>query len=76
MPDIHNAIISPLLCFLSTARHSHTENSLISIALSFYNGEKVSESKELLFSLLSEAAPKRREDGRVRSDLVDILNGL
>ncbi len=76
MPYITNFIINGVLCFLSTARHTHTEQALLSICFSFYNAEKISEAKEVLFSHFQETPTKRRGEARARAELIDILTLL
>ena len=71
MVTISDAVINGLLCFVSTARHSHTETALTSICLSFYNSEK--HGLQLAYRLANETYVARRGDGRLKSDLMDIL---
>ena len=53
--------------------HIYTEKALTSVCLSFYNAEKISEAKELLFSTTKEEVTRRRGDGKTMADIGDIL---
>ena len=66
--------INGLLCFISTARHTYSEVTLISLCLSFYNSDKINAAKKELFNVANEQLIARRGDGKARADVTDILN--
>ena len=59
--ETKNAVINVVLCYLSSARHRLTDQAIVTVCLSFYNGEKISEAKELLFKLTRETVTRRGE---------------
>ena len=66
--------INGLLCFISTARHTYSEVTLISLCLSFYNSDKINAAKKELFNVANKQLIARRGDGKARADVTDILN--
>ena len=76
MSDIKNAVINGVLCYLSSARHTLTDQAMCTICLSFYNNDKISEAKELLFKIGNETTVKRRGEAKAKADLMDIINLL
>ena len=66
--------VNGLLCFISTARHTYSEVTLISLCLSFYNSDKINAAKKELFNVANEQLIARRGDGKARADVTDILN--
>ena len=46
---------------------------MISTCLSFYNSEKISNAKEVLYSFTDESCVQRRGDGKTRANLTDII---
>ena len=76
MSDIKNAVINGVLCYLSSARHTLTDQAMCTICLSFYNSDKISEAKELLFKIGNETTVKRRGEAKSKADLMDIINLL
>ena len=76
MNSIPNAVVNSLLCYLSSARRTYSEQVLIATCLSFYNSDKIEEAKETLFQCLKEAVTKRRGDNKSRSDLIDMLDAM
>ena len=73
MPDLKNVVINGVLCYLASARHTHTDLAMTNICQSFYNSEKIAEAKELLFSFSSDNAVRRRGEGKTKADLTDII---
>ena len=71
--DINNAVINGVLCYLSSARHTLTDQAMITVCLSFYNGEKISEAKEILFKITKDSIIRRRGESKARADLQDII---
>ena len=73
MPHIDNAVINGLLCYVSTARNSYSEQDLLSICQGFYQHEKIVEAKKILFNFSGGSITHRRGDSKVKSDMTDIL---
>ena len=74
MPVQEDIVINGLLCFISSARYCYAEKDLITVCLTFYNGEKISEAKELLVLSAKEAATRIRGVGKTRAELKDIVD--
>ena len=55
MSNIDNAIVSNVLCYISTARQTYSNQNILSICNSFYSCDKIVEAKELLFSFSDES---------------------
>ena len=73
---IENAAINNVLSFLSTARCSLTNQTIISSCLTFYNGEEILQAKEILANCVDEVAKIRRGENKVRANIVDMLETL
>ena len=69
-------VVNGALCFISSARHSYTEQALHAVCLGFYSSEKVTEARDLLFSLMGETVAYRRGKGKQKAELGDILDLL
>ena len=76
MHSVTNAMINSLLCYLSSARKTYSEQAMVATCLSFYSSDKIEESKEILFKCLDETIPRRRGDNKSKSDLHDMLETL
>jgi len=73
MPQVDNAIVNGVLCYISTARNSHDDDTLLKICQAFYTTEVVVEAKKVLFGVTGEAVVTRRGPGKLRSDISDIV---
>ena len=76
MPVIEDAVVNNVLCYLSSARHSYSENSITSICQSFYNADKIYEAKEILFDISKDPVINRRGEGKVKATVLDIVSLL
>ena len=76
MHNISNAVINGVLCFVSTARESYNEQSIISMCVSFFNSDKIFEAKKYLFTLTKETPTIKRGDGKFKADINDIIQQL
>lgn len=76
MSSIPNAINNSVLCFLTTARHSNTDENLIRTCEAFYKYETVFSAKEILYNLTDERCVKRKGDHRLKADLTDMVELL
>ena len=74
MPSIDDAVINSVLCYISTARHAYTEQTLQSVCLSFYSGDQLSEAKDVLFKTSGETLTHRRGESKSKADLQDIIS--
>ena len=74
MSDKANLIVNGVLCYISSARCTYTDQTLLSICQSFYKCDKVVEAKKILFGATGEAVSQRRGEGRLRAELTDILD--
>ena len=68
--------ISNVLCFISTARLSYTEETMISLCSSFYKADELYEAKDKLCQMIGQTPKKRRGDDRLKSEVLDILAHL
>ena len=73
MPDLPNAMVNAVLCYISSVRQSYTEHAIISTHKSFFNGEKISKAKEILFQCSNEAITRRRGEGKIDPELNDLI---
>ena len=73
-PTIQNAVINGVLCYISSARHTYSDQAMISTCLSFYNSEKISNAKEVLYGFTDESCVQRRGEGKTRANLNDIIS--
>ena len=71
-------ILNDILCFLSTSIDNLTTEEIISIAVGFYEPEKIKKAKEQIFNICNETAISRRATKNVPnvsvSDIQDILD--
>ena len=74
MSDKANLIVNGVLCYISSARCTYTDQTLLSICQSFYKCDKVVEAKKILYGATGEAVSQRRGEGRLRAELTDILD--
>lgn len=74
MPDINNAVINGVLCYISSARQTYTDQVMLSVCLSYYDSEKISQAKEALYSFSDEACVVRRGDNKNKANIQDIIN--
>ena len=68
-----NLVVNNVLCYLSTARHSQTEQSMIAACQSFYKYEDILDAKETLYGFGEETITKRRGDAKARMDITDMI---
>ena len=77
---VTSPIVSGVLCFSSTARHSMRCDDIVHVCHSFYNEEDITKAKDILLEYVGDppkAIPKRRR-GKDRNihDLEDIIELL
>ena len=66
-------IINDILCYISTARNSKTDDYIIQCCLPFFNISKIKEAKSLICTYSSDRPIHRRGDNLIKSELTDIL---
>lgn len=71
--DTSSPVVNNLLCFISTARRTKTNDYIIQSCLPFYDNLKIREAKEILCSFSNERAVNRRGDNATIKDYQDIL---
>ena len=76
MPEFNNAIINGVLCYISSARKTLSDQTIINICQSFYSSDCIFEAKEILYNFSEDACVKRRGGGRTTADLTDIISLL
>ena len=67
-------IVNGVLCYISTARQTQSEQTIVNVCQAFYNSDVIREAKELLYSFTEENIVSRRGDSKVKADLTDILS--
>ena len=67
-------IISNLLCFTSSARHTMPTNDIANCCLPFYDINQVKDAKDLLFTFLKENPKRRRGDNAKMAEIMDIFD--
>ena len=71
--NIQNAVVNDILCYMSTARHSFSEEEILTIVYSYYAHEGISSAKTLLVQVTNINSIKRRGDNKVKLEISDIL---
>ena len=66
-------VVNGLLCYLTSARHNHTDQALLSVCQSFYSADIVSDAKKILYAYSNDIPTSRRGGQRVKSDLEDTI---
>ena len=73
-------IVSGVLCFTSTARHSMRADDMVRVCHSFYTEEDITKAKDILLDFIEvhpKSVPKRRRGkDRLIHDLQDIIELL
>lgn len=67
-------VIDGLLCYVSTARHSLSKDSIVQSCCSFYDLNKVKESKDLLCVYSGDKPVRRRGDNARKTEMQDIYD--
>ena len=67
------ALVINVLCYLSCARKTYSEYTIIASSISIYNSDKIREAKDILYKFIGETAVRRRRDNRIRSDVLEKL---
>ena len=65
--------ISNVLCYLSTARHSCDEQTIIFSCIAFYKEDELNKAKETLYKAANENFKKRIGEGRMKNNICDML---
>ena len=65
--------VDNVLCYISTARHSFTDEVISSACISFYKLEDITAAKETLFRYANESLKNRRGENRIKADVLDII---
>ena len=69
-----NNIVNGILCYISTARHTLSEETIVNVCQVFYSSESIREAKELIYTFTDDNFVSWRGDGKVKADLIDILS--
>ena len=72
--ETENVCINDILCFISTAINSKTDEFIIQSCFSFYETTKIKHAKSLLCSLYGDRPKTRRGDGAKRAEIGDIID--
>lgn len=73
MPSIEDAVVNGILCYISTARNSHSDQTISSICQSFYKYDVITKGKEVLFEITGAEYSKRRGNDKLKSEVNDII---
>ena len=71
-----NMIVSNILCYISTARHSLRVDDIVRACFVFYQPEDITKGKDLLCNLVGETSKRRRGENRINQELHDIVDLL
>ena len=71
-----NFVISNILCYISTARHSHRVDDIVRTCYVFYKPDTITKGKDLLYDLCGESSKRRRGENRLVQELQDIVDLL
>ena len=66
--------MNSLLCFLSSAKDDHTDESLLEVTNSFYSHEEIKDAKVELSSILKKDIVWRRDPSKKSKDLKDVID--
>ena len=69
-----NLVISNILCYISTARHSHRVDDIVRTCFVFYQPDDITKGKDLMFKLCDETSKRRRGENRLIQELQDIVD--
>ena len=72
--DSDKPVVSNLLCFVSSARHTMPTNDIVNCCLPFYDLTQVKDAKDLLCTFLKEKPVRRRGDNAKMSEIMDIFD--
>ena len=65
--------INNVLCYISTAKHSCDQQTIISMCMAFYKEDEINKAKEVLYKSADETFKKRIGDGRMKNNICDML---
>ena len=73
---MQNSVVNNVLCYITTARHSYTEENMMSCCLSFFKASDITEAKDLLYSKAETETTARKGKSKSTSELSDIFSLL
>ena len=73
---MRNSVVNYVLCYITTARHSYTEENMMSCCLSFFKASDITEAKDLLYSKAETETTARKGKSKSTSELSDIFSLL
>lgn len=68
--------INSVLCYVSTARHSKTDNEIANICLGFYSGDLIKDAKDLIYKITNDESIRRRGTNRMWAEIQDVIDAL
>ena len=74
--DVSDMIVSNILCYMTTARHSLRNDDIVRVCIAFYSCDDILKGKDLLFDIIGERSSRRRNKDRIIHELEDILKML
>lgn len=74
MAHAGDLIVNSVLCFVSSAKTDHTNDSLIEIANAFFSHEEIKGAKVELTTLLKKDVVWRRDPDKKRKDFRDVID--
>ena len=70
---LKSPIISGVLCYTSTARHSVRHDDIVRICLAFFKEDDIIKGKDILCNIIGEKPKRRRHENRIMNEVRDIL---
>ena len=73
---LKSPIISGVLCYTSTARHSVRHDDIVRICLAFFKEDDIIKGKDILCNIIGDKPKRRRGEDRIMNEVRDILDML
>ena len=69
-------VIDPVLCYVSTARHSMRSDDIIRVCIAFYKDEDIINAKDKIYDIAGLKPKRRRHENRLVNEMQDLLDIL
>ena len=69
-------VIDPVLCYVSTARHSMRSDDIVRVCLAFFKEEDIINAKDKIFEIAGVKPKRRRNENRLVNEMEDLLDIL
>ena len=76
MPDIFNAVLNDILCYISSARDSLSQEALITNCHGYYEEDKIKEAQQIICDLAKVRAINRKAGKNVANPILIVLKDI